>query len=105
VLSGILLSVVMLLNYSGSTANLFAAVAEISLAAAMLAYFASALAALKLVRGEWTVALAGAIAAGYVAWMVWGLGLRADAWGLALLAAGAPIYWSMRGTDAGASGQ
>ncbi|WP_353228764.1 amino acid permease [Novosphingobium sp.] len=97
VLSGILLSVVMLLNYSGSTASLFAAVMEISLAAAMLAYFASALAALKLVRGERTVVVAAAVAAGYVAWMVWGLGLRADAWGLALLAAGVPIYWSMRG--------
>jgi APA family basic amino acid/polyamine antiporter len=97
VLSGLLLSVVMLLNYSGSTANLFAAVIEISLAAAMLAYFASALAALKLVRGEWTVAVAALIAAAYVAWMVWGLGLRADAWGLALLAAGVPIYWPMRG--------
>lgn len=95
-LSGVLLSAVMLLNYSGSTANLFAAVIEISLAAGMLAYFASALAALKLVRGEWTVVLAAIIAAGYVAWMVWGLGLRADAWGLALLAAGAPIYASMR---------
>eukprot|EP01037_Dinobryon_pediforme_P006428 gene6428-6495_t len=97
VFSGILLSGVMLLNYSGSTANLFAAVIEISLAAAMLAYFASALAALKLVRGEWSVAVAATIAAAYVAWMVWGLGWRADAWGLALLAAGVPIYWSMRG--------
>ncbi len=97
VFSGILLSMVMLMNYSGSTANLFAAVIEISLAAAMLAYFASALAALKLVRGEWSVAVAATIAAAYVAWMVWGLGWRADAWGLALLAAGVPIYWSMRG--------
>jgi APA family basic amino acid/polyamine antiporter len=96
-LSGILLSAVMLLSYSGSTANLFAAVIEISLAAGLLAYFASALAALKLVRGEWTVVVAATIAASYVAWIVWGLGLRADAWGLALLAAGAPIYWSMRG--------
>lgn len=96
VVSGVLLSAVMLLNYSGSTANLFAAVIEISLAAGMLAYFASALAALKLVRGEPVLAAAAMLAAGYVAWMVWGLGLRADAWGLALLAAGAPIYGSMR---------
>ena len=96
VVSGVLLSAVMLLNYSGSTANLFAAVIEISLAAGMLAYFASALAALKLVRGEPVLAAAAMLAAGYVAWMVWGLGLRADAWGLVLLAAGAPIYGSMR---------
>lgn len=95
-LSGIVLSVVMLLNYTGSTASLFSAVIEISLAAGMLAYFASALAALKLLRDEWSVIAAATFAAGYVAWMVWGLGLRADAWGVALMAAGAPIYLSMR---------
>ena len=93
--SGGLLSIVMLLNYTGSTAKLFADVAEISLAAGMLAYFASALAALKLVRGERILPLAAVIAAGFVGWMVWGLGLHANLWGCALLAAGAPIYWHM----------
>ena len=96
IISGVLLSAVMLLNYAGSTAGLFAAVIEISLAAAMVAYFGSALAAVKLVRDDWTVTLAGSVAAIFVVWMVWGLGLRADLWGLALLAVGAPVYWSMR---------
>ena len=94
--SGVLLSAVMLLNYTGSnTAKLFADIAEISLAAGMLAYFASALAALKLVRGERVLPVAAVVSAGFVAWMVWGLGLHANLWGLALLAAGAPIYWHM----------
>ena len=94
--SGLLLSAVMLLNYTGSnTAKLFADIAEISLAAGMLAYFASALAALKLVRGERVLPIAAVISAGFVGWMVWGLGLHANLWGCALLATGAPIYWYM----------
>ena len=93
--SGVLLSAVMLLNYAGSTAQLFADIAEISLAAGMLAYFASALAALKLVRGERVLPVAAVVSAGFVAWMVWGLGWHANLWGLALLAAGAPIYGHM----------
>ena len=92
IVSGVLLSGVMVLNYAGSTAGLFAAVIEISVSASMLAYFVSALAALKLVRDERSVTLAAVIAALFVAWMVWGLGARADAWGLALVAAGAPVY-------------
>ena len=95
-LSGVLVSLLMLMNYSGSTANLFAAVIEISLAAAMLAYFASPLAALKLLGGERSATLAAIIAAAYVAWLVWGLGWHADSWGLALMACGAPIYWLSR---------
>ena len=95
VISGLLLSAVMLLNYAGSTAQLFADIAEISLAAGMLAYFASALAALKLIRGEAMLSLAAIFAAGFVAWMVWGLGPHANLWGLGLVLAGAPIYWSM----------
>jgi len=95
VVSGVLLSLVMLLNYAGSTAQLFTDIAEISLAAGMLAYFASALAALKLIRGEWPLSLAAVISAGFVGWMVWGLGGHANLWGLGLVAAGAPIYWSM----------
>jgi len=94
--SGLLLSAVMLLNYGGSTARLFADIAEISLAAGMLAYFASAAAALKLLPHEPGLALAAVVATGFVVWMVWGLGLYANLWGLALLAAGAPIYGAMR---------
>ncbi|WP_298668437.1 amino acid permease [uncultured Sphingomonas sp.] len=94
--SGVLVTLVMVLNYTGKTGDLFAEVASISLAAGMLAYFASALAALKLLRGDVPVKLAAVIAAGFVAWMTYGLGLKADLWGLALLALGLPVYWWVR---------
>ena len=94
--SGVLVTLVMALNYTGKTGDLFSDIASISLAAGMLAYFASALAALKLLRGDVAVTIAAAISAGFVAWMTWGLGLKADLWGLALLAFGLPVYWWVR---------
>lgn len=94
--SGVLVTLVMALNYTGKTGDLFSDIASISLAAGMLAYLASALAALKLLRGDVAVTLAAAVAAGFVAWMTWGLGLKADLWGLALLALGLPVYWWVR---------
>lgn len=94
--SGVMVTIVMALNYGERTGNLFADIAAISLAAGMLAYFASALAALRLLRGDRAVRAAAVVAAGFVAWMVWGLGLKADLWGLALLALGLPVYWSVR---------
>lgn len=96
VVSGLLLSAVMLLNFTGSTGQLFADIAAISLAAGMLAYFASAIAALKLVTDEPVLRLAAILAAFFVAAMVWGLGARANLWGLALLGAGMPIYLLVR---------
>lgn len=93
--SGLLATAVMALNYSGETGALFAQIASISLAAGMLAYLASALAAVKLLRGT-GVRVAAAVSAGFVAWMTWGLGWRADLWGLALLALGLPVYLWVR---------
>ena len=86
----------MALNYTGSTATLFAEIATISLAAGMLAYFASALAALKLLAGDRAVTLAAIVAAGFVLWMIYGLGLRANLWGLGLLALGLPVFLWVR---------
>lgn len=96
--SGVLVTIVMALNYTGSTGTLFAEIATISLAAGMLAYFVSALAALKLLTGDRLAALAAIVAAGFVLWMVYGLGLRANLWGLGLLALGLPVFlWVRRG--------
>ena len=94
--SGVLVTVVTLLNYTGKTGDLFTEVASISLAAGMLAYLASALAAIKLLRSDPAVTVAAVIAAGFVVWMTYGLGLKADLWGLALLALGLPVYWWVR---------
>ena len=96
--SGVLVTIVMALNYTGSTGALFAEIATISLAAGMLAYFVSALAALKLLTGDRLAAPAAIVAAGFVLWMVYGLGLRANLWGLGLLALGLPVFlWVRRG--------
>nr|WP_294812612.1 amino acid permease [uncultured Sphingomonas sp.] len=95
--SGVLVTIVMALNYTGSTGMLFAEIATISLAAGMLAYFVSALAALKLLTGDRLAALAAIVAAGFVLWMVYGLGLRANLWGLGLLALGLPVFLWVRG--------
>ncbi|MFW2850815.1 amino acid permease [Sphingomonas sp. TX0543] len=94
--SGVLVTLVMALNYGGGTGALFEEIASLSLAAGMLAYLASALAALKLLRGDIPARIAAVIAAGFVAWMTYGLGLKADLWGLALLALGLPVYWWVR---------
>lgn len=94
--SGALVTAVMALNYTGGTATLFADIATISLAAGMLAYLTSALAALKLLPRDPAARVAGVVAAGFVVWMVYGLGLRANLWGLALLALGVPVYWPVR---------
>ncbi|UVO51617.1 amino acid permease [Sphingomonas sp. SUN019] len=96
--SGVLVSVVMLLNYTGSTGQLFQDVATISLAAGMAAYLASALAAIRLLPGDRPLVVASVVAAGFVLWMVWGLGLKADLWGLGLMLLGLPVYlWVRKG--------
>jgi len=98
IVSGVLVTIVMALNYTGSTGALFAEIATISLAAGMLAYFVSALAALKLLVGDRAVQLAALVSAGFVLWMIYGLGLHANLWGLGLLALGLPVFlWVRRG--------
>lgn len=96
--SGVLVTIVMALNYTGRTGTLFADIATISLAAGMLAYFVSALAALKLLAGDRVATLAAIVAALFVLWMIYGLGLRANLWGLGLLAFGLPVYLWVRRT-------
>ncbi|WP_404333639.1 amino acid permease [Sphingomonas sp. MMS12-HWE2-04] len=96
--SGVLVTIVMALNYTGSTGALFADIATISLAAGMLAYFVSALAALKLLGRDVAVPFAATVAAGFVLWMIYGLGLRANLWGLGLLALGLPVFLWVRRT-------
>jgi APA family basic amino acid/polyamine antiporter len=96
--SGLLVTTVMLLNYSDRTGQLFQDVALISLAAGMVAYLASALAAIRLLPGDRALVVAALVSAGFVLWMVWGLGLKASLWGLGLMALGLPVYlWSRRG--------
>jgi len=41
------------------------------------------------------------VGAGYALWTLWGAGIEASAWSLALMAAGVPLYlWARRGAVA-----
>lgn len=95
-LAGALVTGVTLAKYTRGMGDLFAFVAVVSLAAGMLAYFVSALAGLRLLRGDAAGRAAGVVAAGFVAWLSYGLGLEANAWALVLLAAGIPVYGWVR---------
>lgn len=96
-LSSVLLSVIALINYQKGMAGLFEFVASVSLAAGLLAYLVSALAALKLVRGERLLPVTAVIAALFAVWAEWGLGGEAMGYGALLIAAGLPVYWGTKG--------
>lgn len=106
VVSSLLLSVVTLLNYQKGAADLFNFIASLSIATGLLAYLMSALAALRLIRGEATTALAAVIGAGFTLWAEWGLGGEAMLWGAGLILAGLPVYRAVRtaGSSAAAAG-
>jgi APA family basic amino acid/polyamine antiporter len=96
VVSSLLLSAVTLLNYGRGMGDLFQFIASVSLAAGMLAYFMSMLAAIRLLpeeRGLIVLALGGAA---FIGWATWGLGASAVGYGLGLVAAGVPVYLAVR---------
>ncbi|MGJ3627652.1 hypothetical protein AB5I41_12985 [Sphingomonas sp. MMS24-JH45] len=101
VLAGVLVTAVTLANYTRGMGDLYAFVAAVSLAAGMLAYFASALAGVVLLRGDAAGRMAGLAAAGFIAWLSWGLGWEANGWALVLLLAGVPVFWWVRRGGAG----
>ncbi|MES2057681.1 MAG: amino acid permease [Pseudomonadota bacterium] len=101
--SGVLVTVVALSNYTRGMGELFTFIASVSLASGMLAYLASALAALRLLPNDLPLKIAAAAATLFVLWMVYGLGLEADLWGLVLLLAGLPVYFWVRHSRAAPS--
>jgi len=96
VVAGLLVTAVTLANFTRGMGDLFAFVASVSLAAGMLAYLASALAAVKLLRDDPVARVVGVIAAVFVGWLSYGLGAEANGWALALLLAGVPVYLAVR---------
>ena len=88
-------------NYTKSLAGLFAFMALLSTAAALVLYFSCATATLRLQRqgvvpsGALVTTVAG-LGIIYSLWALYGAGLEALAWGAALLAAGIVIYLVMR---------
>jgi len=98
VVSSILVTGVVLLNYSKSMTEAFTFVLLLSTTASLVMYFACALSALKLklqkrLAASPALALVGAIAAAYALWAIYGAGAEAVFWGLVLLVAGLPVYF------------
>lgn len=94
--SSSLLTVVTLLNYQKGLGELFGFIASVSLAAGLVAYLMSALAALKIVRGSVVTVLAALVAIAFFGWAEYGLGQAALAYAAVLIAAGLPVYWWVR---------
>lgn len=92
ILSSAVTSLLVVSNYSGSLAAVFTFVILVSTVSSLFLYAAAAVAALKLRIGS-IFALLGIAFAGFA---FWGAGREASLWGVALLAAGLPVYWLMR---------
>ena len=92
VVSSLLLSVIALLNAQKGMGKLFEFIGSVSIAAGLVAYLLSALAALKLLRGEARVVAAAVVAALFTLWAEWGLGLEAMLYGGGLIALGLALY-------------
>ena len=104
ILSSCLASVVLLSNYTRSAGDFFTFAVLIATTAVLVAYAVCAVALLRLAAvgrmtaGPWLklVAVLGAV---YALWAIWGAGLEADLWGLALLIAGIPVYIAGRRSE------
>ena len=99
VVSSLLLSAVALANYNKGMADLFGFIASVSLAAGLLAYLMSALAALKLLPREPVLTAAALIAAAFTIWAEWGLGAAALGYAALLMLAGLPVYFASTWTS------
>jgi len=104
-ITSMLVTIVMLTNYSGSMVNVFTFIILISTSAYLVMYLFCSLAAFKLAwRGDMGVhgrklmgLLAVAmLAALYSAWTLWGAGAEAFWWGMGLFALGLPLYFLMK---------
>lgn len=93
VLSSLLVTVVLALNASKTTVNLFTFVALLATTASLVMYVAVAAAALRLGGVKRWIAIAAAI---YALWALYGAGAEANLWGAALILAGLPVWWLMR---------
>lgn len=88
-------------NYARSVSGLFAFMALLSTAAALVLYLACALSAGRLqlqgrLRGPWIVLPIAFIASLYSLWTLYGAGQEPIQWGALLLIVGIPVYFIMR---------
>ena len=100
ILSSTLLTILVLMNYAKSMADLFTFIALLATTANLFAYLFSALAALRLQQQKRMTATApltvlAILAALYSIWTLYGAGTKATLWGLVLLLAGLPVRFLM----------
>ncbi len=101
ILSSSLLTIVLMLNFSRSMASLFEFLILLTTSVVLFMYLGCAAAAARLMVTGQIKASAGftaivILAAIYSLWTIYGAGTEALIWGIALLAAGVPIYLLMR---------
>ena len=90
--SALIASLFLVMNGSRTMQGLFEFLLLLSTSASLWLYLACALAAWKM-RVARVLALAGSL---YALWTLWGAGIEASAWSLALMAAGLPLWWWAR---------
>ena len=111
-ITGGLLTVVVLFNYTASMVTVFTKILLISTLSNLVTYLCCALATLKLawqgdlgLKGKSlgvlsTIAILGAI---YAIWTIFGAGMEAFYWGIGLFVAGVPVYFAMKKLRRGAA--
>ena len=102
--SAVVLTVTMLMNFQRSMVDLFTFIALLSTTASLFAYLFSALGAIVLQKrgampGSWLLTGVAAIASAYSLWAIWGAGRGPALWGLAFLVSALPVYALMRWRD------
>lgn len=97
--SSVIATVCLLLNSSRSMQGIYEFMLLLSTSAALWLYLACALAAwrMKVVR------VFAAVGAVYALWTLWGAGIEASVWSLALMATGIPLWWLARRAPSAAS--
>ena len=107
IVSSLLLTGIVLLNAQEGMSKLFEIISSVSIAAGLLAYLLSALAAIKLVPNDKRLMAAALVAAAFTIWAEWGLGLEAILYGTLLIGAGLMLYPLVRSgaTSGSADGQ
>jgi APA family basic amino acid/polyamine antiporter len=103
IVASVLLTITVLITYSGSLTSLYRILVLLSTSASLVMYLICALAAIRLRlasrlpmvgRALMPVAVLGSV---YSVWTIWGAGSQALEWGLGLFLAGLPIYvWVKR---------
>ncbi|HEU0134344.1 MAG TPA: amino acid permease [Allosphingosinicella sp.] len=96
-----LVTLLLLANLSRSMGGMFAFMALLSTAAALVAYLSCSLAALRLqaagrMPGSTVLPVAAALGAAYSIWAIYGAGPEPATWGAVLLLSGLPVYLIMR---------